>query len=110
MRSSVYVYVLLALTSSLTLAAPLSTLERRIVLPPNLEVGTPSAPPPLPTFTKDPLSGYVGPVIVTPIVNERAEGRREFSNVARQSNPAARVSSDFGASRVKRADGVLGLS
>jgi len=109
MRPSVYVYVLLALTSSLTLAAPLSTLERRIVFPSNFGGPTPSFPPPPPRVTKNPFDGSIGPLIVLPsgAIGERAEGRGEFSHVAGQSNEDLSVPTDFGVFRVKRKDGAL---
>ncbi|KAI0299568.1 hypothetical protein BC826DRAFT_1102688 [Russula brevipes] len=78
MRSSVYVYVLLALTSSLTLAAPISTSERRFVIPPDV-VGPISFPPPLPPIIKNPFEGMgPGPVIPPPGTVKRAEEGREF--------------------------------
>ncbi|KAI0299566.1 hypothetical protein BC826DRAFT_38608 [Russula brevipes] len=107
MRSSVYVYVLLALTSSLALAAPLSTLERRNVFPPDIGGPISSSTPPPPTVTKNPFGGSIDPLIVLPgeAIGERAEGRGEFPHVAGQSNEDVPVPPDFGAFRVKREDG-----
>ncbi|KAI0299544.1 hypothetical protein BC826DRAFT_995173 [Russula brevipes] len=71
MRSSVYVYVLLALPSSLTLAAPLSGPELRFIIPPPgfppVAIPPPDIPPPdIPTPDEEAVKradGTLRPVV-----------------------------------------------